>query len=157
MPDKTEILQQCREEICRLVQDRVDRFTNERRKARKSAVRKAMFSGFMEGFCSLGDGLALIGGFLCGRARNKEDDPLRDRVSTNTHGILDRSQRDWEKAYTEFWESLRKEENEIAVKYGFSNRDDFCRKWKEHNNDDAEQGGSTGPGADDNSGPDYTR
>ena len=157
MTNRTESLLQCREEIKQLIESQIDKFTAERRKARKKAVRQAMLSGFLEGFFSLGDGLAAIGGSLCGG----NQDALRDRVNTNTHRIMDRSYRDWEKAYIEFWKTLWQEEDAIAVKYGFAGRDDFYARLKTYQetvkHDDAEQSGSTRTGADDSPGPDYTR
>lgn len=120
----------CRDEITELLKSRIDKFKEERRKERKRSLRRAIYQGFLEGFFSIGEGFAVIGCILSG---NKSyNDILRERVYANTHNILDDMDRDWQKAYTDFWEEEKRLENEIAVKYGFTDRDDFFKKWSEY-------------------------
>ena len=44
--------------------------------------------------------------------------------------ILQEMDRDWRKAYSDFWEEERRLEDEISKKYGLEDRDDFFRKWE---------------------------
>lgn len=117
----------CRDEIVTLLKERIDKFTAERHKARKRDLRRAMYKGFLEGFFSLGEGFAAIGDVLCGRDPNRE---MRTRVTEETHRILQEMDRDWRKAYSDFWEEERRLEDEISKKYGLEDRDDFFRKWE---------------------------